>query len=62
MGCSPHPPRADSRPHVTRRYGVVTLRNVAERDSVTRLAGEVEGVLRVVNRMTLAVPGAERPQ
>jgi osmotically-inducible protein OsmY len=46
--------------------GVVTIQGVArseaERDSVTRLAADVEGVLRVVNRMTLAVPGAERPQ
>jgi osmotically-inducible protein OsmY len=46
--------------------GVVTIQGVArseaERDSVTRLAADVEGVLRVVNRMTLAVPGADRPQ
>jgi osmotically-inducible protein OsmY len=46
--------------------GVVTIQGVArseaEKDSVTRLAADVEGVLRVVNRMTLGVPAADRPQ
>ncbi len=43
---------------------VVTIqgvaRNEAEKDSITRLVADVEGVLSVVNPMTLGVPVADR--
>ena len=61
-----HRSTRDVRAKVQAADGVVTIqgvaRNEAEKDSVTRLAADVEGVFRVVNRMTLDVPGGDRPK